>query len=164
MWSTGNRNKSGQFDAARGTACAAPLKGRSDEQKEQRLTRQNVFVAVLVFVLCSLALFAAVEELALLLLQGLDERKRGENRISARCLAPTKRATGGLHDDSTGLLTSNSSQKPCLTLSVASASLLSSRTRLSISAALMRVVFRGCGGEQPSAPKITTRKFCFHQR
>lgn len=43
-------------------------------------------------------------------------------------------------------LTSNSSQKPCLTLSVASASLLSSRTRLSISAALMRVVFRGCGG------------------
>lgn len=40
-------------------------------------------------------------------------------------------------------LTSNSSQKPCLTLSVASAGLLSSRTLLSISAALMRVVFRG---------------------
>lgn len=40
-------------------------------------------------------------------------------------------------------LTSNSSQKPCLTLSVVSASLLSSRTRLSISAALIRVVLRG---------------------
>lgn len=40
-------------------------------------------------------------------------------------------------------LTSNSSQKPCLTLSVASAGLLSSRTLLSISAALMRVVLRG---------------------
>lgn len=40
-------------------------------------------------------------------------------------------------------LTSNSSQKPCLTLSVASAGLLSSRTLLSISAALMRVVLSG---------------------
>ncbi len=51
-------------------------------------------------------------------------------------------------------LTSNSSQKPCLTLSVASASLLSSRTRLSISAALIRVVFRGWGGEQESAQTL----------
>lgn len=137
-----------------GAACAAPLKASSAEQKEQLLTRQNVFVAVLVFVLCSLALFAAVEELALLLLQGLDERNRGgESNFSALL-----RANGGdLHRDSTGRLTSNSSQKPCLTLSVASASLLSSRTRLSISAALMRVVFRGCGRKQQSA---TTRKFC----
>lgn len=45
-------------------------------------------------------------------------------------------------------LTSNSSQKPCLTLSVVSASLLSSRTRLSISAALIRVVLRGCCVQQ----------------
>ena len=36
------------------------------------LTGQNVLVSVLVFVLCSLALFATVEQLALLLLQGLD--------------------------------------------------------------------------------------------
>lgn len=132
--------------------------------KEQFLTRQNVFVSVLVFVLRSLALFATVEKLALLLLQGLDERKRGESNFNI--LLPTNNinitknsqitqtGTGELHNDSTGRLTSNSSQKPCLTLSVASASLLSSRTRLSISAALIRVVFRGCGGEKESAQKL----------
>lgn len=49
--------------------------------KEQILTRQNVFVSVLVFVLRSLALFATVEKLALLLLQSLKERKRGESNF-----------------------------------------------------------------------------------
>lgn len=41
--------------------------------------------------------------------------------------------------------TSNSSQNPCFTLSIISAGLLSSLTRLSISAALIRVVLSGCG-------------------
>lgn len=40
------------------------------------LTRQNVLVSVLVFVLGSLALFAAVEKFTLLLLQSLDEREK----------------------------------------------------------------------------------------
>lgn len=108
---------------------------------ERVLTRQNVFVSVLVFVLRPLALFAAVEQLALLLLQSLKE-ERGFRFQHADAMCPRV----GARRNPTGRLTSNSSQKPCLTLSVASASLLSSRTRLSISAALMRVVFRGCGG------------------
>lgn len=73
----------------------------------------------------------------------------------------TQTGTGELHNDSTERLTSNSSQKPCLTLSVASASLLSSRTRLSISAALIRVVFRGCGGEKESAQKLQPENAAF---
>lgn len=115
------------------------------------LTGQNVLVSVLVFVLRSLALLTTVEQLALLLLQSLDEKQRGES--SREISQPTMHETepGELSNDPTELLTSNSSQKPCLTLSVASASLLSSRTRLSISAALIRVVFRGCGGENKSA-------------
>lgn len=56
-------------------------------------------------------------------------------------------------------LTSNSSQNPCLTLSVASASLLSSRTRLSISAALMRVVFRGCRKHNTALSGIRNVKY-----
>lgn len=40
--------------------------------KEGVLTRQNVFVSVLVFVLRPLALLAAVQQLALLLLQSLN--------------------------------------------------------------------------------------------
>lgn len=72
------------------------------------------------------------------MLQSLERRGSGEGFVRGRWEKPSLNWTGGL--------TSNSSQKPCLTLSVASASLLSSRTRLSISAALMRVVFRGCGG------------------
>lgn len=136
--------------------------------KEQFLTRQNVFVSVLVFVLCSLALFATVEKLALLLLQGLNERKQGESNFKhttsrwrrififfvTKNSQITQTGSGEVHNNSTRQLTSNSSQKPCLTLSVASASLLSSRTRLSISAALIRVVFRGCGREQESAQKL----------
>lgn len=43
------------------------------------LTRQNVLVSVLVLVLRSLALFAAVEQFALLLLQSLDGKQRGES-------------------------------------------------------------------------------------
>lgn len=43
------------------------------------LTRQNVFVSVLVFVLLPLALLAAVEQLALLLLQGLNGRREGSD-------------------------------------------------------------------------------------
>lgn len=105
------------------------------------LTRQNVFVSVLVFVLRPLALLAAVEQLALLLLQSLNERREGSDFSGPL-------PTDGRHVFQGSQLTSNSSQKPCLTLSVASASLLSSRTRLSISAALMRVVFRGCGGRK----------------
>lgn len=122
--------------------------------KEQSgfLTRQNILVSVLVFVLCSLAFFATVEQLALLLLQGLDGKK--ERKVKSQH-ANTQTRTGELQNDATTEpLTSNSSQKPCLTLSVASASLLSSRTRLSISAALIRVVFRGWGGEQESARKL----------
>lgn len=109
------------------------------------LTGQNVFVSVLVLVLRPLALFAAVEQLALLLLQSLKEEREREREKGFRFQhAGTKtRSRVGTRRER---LTSNSSQKPCLTLSVASASLLSSRTRLSISAALMRVVFRGCGG------------------
>lgn len=60
-----------------------------------------------------------------------------------------------------GPLTSNSSQNPCLTLSVASASLLSSLTRLSISAALIRVVFRGCKGQQSEEKQIRECFQCF---
>lgn len=43
------------------------------------LTGQNVLVSVLVFVLRSLALLTTVEQLALLLLQSLDEKQRGES-------------------------------------------------------------------------------------
>ncbi len=45
------------------------------------LTRQNVLVSVLVLVLCSLTLFATVEQFALLLLQRLDT-KREESQKS----------------------------------------------------------------------------------
>lgn len=41
------------------------------------LTREDVLVSVLVFVLLPLALFATVEKFALLLLQGLNGKKQG---------------------------------------------------------------------------------------
>lgn len=49
--------------------------------KERFLTRQNVFVSILVLVLRSLALFTTVEKLALLLLQGLNERECQISRV-----------------------------------------------------------------------------------
>lgn len=61
-------------------------------------------------------------------------------------------------------LTSNSSQKPCLTLSVASAGLLSSRTRLSISAALMRVVLRGFKYNRQEVFRSTKQFYIEEQR
>lgn len=49
-----------------------------------------------------------------------------------------------------GAGTSNSSQKPCLAFSLASAALLSSCTRLSMLAALILVALRGWPGEDAS--------------